>query len=540
MGSFSSPCSSVSPAKSSNAGDSYIGSFISLISKSEIRYEGILYHLSVQDSIIGLKNVKSYGTEGRKKDGPQISSSDKVYEFILFRGSDIKDLQVKTAPPAQTEEPIPDDPAIIQSHYAGVPLSFSASVGGKTLAESALVQDMPALTSRGYPTALTSLQSVNHVGSKNLSQAAEDSDQSFSMSMYWQGYNGTSINRSNTSQHSIPFQPPSMVSSSLSAQNQMPAAALTDSPIMGLTNASEFATPVPSVASNNSTFSPVQYSLSHDMPSFSSVKTSLPSLTSYTNINRQTVSSVPYSSEDTGLTNVQNVNKAVSDPKTVYTAQSMPYPISSYEASTSSPLLTRAPSLLSPDQLAQSRSHVLSSMVYPDQKNTDPLTPLSSTSLSFVPSPASQEPLLPLPSTVQKFTEEFDFEAMNEKFKKDEVWGYLGKANQGDSTVGTEDNQGFEDREVPCLVPHLDAKPAYKKDEFFDTISCNTLSQGRNGQNRFSNRMTLDNETFGWRNQRSNPGYGGWGAGRGYYYHGRHNGGRGYGYGGRGNGNLPF
>ncbi|KAJ9134901.1 hypothetical protein P3X46_032144 [Hevea brasiliensis] len=540
MGSLSSPSSSVSPAKSSNVGDSYIGSFISLISKSEIRYEGILYHLSVQDSIIGLKNVKSYGTEGRKKDGPQISSSDKVYEFILFRGSDIKDLQVKTAPPAQTEEPIPDDPAIIQSHYAGVPLSSSASVGGKTLAESALVQDMPALTSTGYPTALTSLQSVNHVGSKNLSQAAEDSGQSFSMSMNWQGYNGTSINRSNTSQHSIPFQPPSMVSSSLSAQNQMPAAALTDSPIMGLTNASEFATPVPSVASNNSTFSPVQYSLSHDMPSFSSVKTSLPSLTSYTNINRQTVSSVPYSSEDTGLTNVQNVSKAVSDPKTVYTAQSMPYPISSYEASTSSPLLTPAPCLLSPDQLAQSRSHVLSSIVYPDQKNTDPLTPLSSTSLSFVPSPASQEPLLPLPSTVQKFTEEFDFEAMNEKFKKDEVWGYLGKANRGDNTVGTEDNQGFEDKEVPRLVPHFDAKPAYKKDEFFDTISCNTLSQGRNGQNRFSNRMTLDNETFGWRNQRPNPGYGGWGAGRGYYYHGRHNGGRGYGYGGRGNGNLPF
>ncbi|KAJ6395040.1 hypothetical protein OIU77_024114 [Salix suchowensis] len=531
-------------SSSSKAGESYIGSLISITSKYEIRYEGFLYHINSQDSTIGLKDVRSYGTEGRKKDGPQIPPSDKVYECILFRGSDIKlffkefeplisiinshsILQVRSPPPAQTEEQIYNDPAIIQNHSA---LSSSTAVGVQA-------QHTPALTTKAHSGALPSFQPANHVVLKNLSLATQNAGPSLSMPMHSQGYHGI------TSQQS-------MVSSPLIVQNPMQVFGSQESPVMGLKSPSECITPESTVAANplNPNFSSslplVQYAISPDTSSFFSLKTPTRSHATSLPIHRLTMSSIPVSSQDINTTKTL----AVADPMAMHPAQSMPYLMPSYVGSTSSSVLTPPPSLLSPHHFLQSRPPVLShpQKLYPDQKDVAVLTPLSSTSPPLLSTPASQPPLLPLPGSVQQhkyltsqLTEEFDFEAMNEKFKKDEVWGYLGKANQREKIEGMEDNttdQSMVDKEALAVVPNLDPKPAYKKDEFFDSISSNIRTQRWNGQNCFSERMKLDSETFGNLHLRPNLGHRGLGSGRGDTYHTSRGRGRGYGYRGRGRG----
>ncbi|GBG31939.1 Protein LSM14-like A [Hondaea fermentalgiana] len=92
----------------------YIGARISLVSKSEVRYEGVLYNINTQDSTVALQNVQAFGTEGRRKDGPQIPPNTELFEYVIFKGADIKDLEVREAAPT----PAFEDPAIVQSKTA--------------------------------------------------------------------------------------------------------------------------------------------------------------------------------------------------------------------------------------------------------------------------------------------------------------------------------------------------------------------------------------------------------------------------------------
>ena len=90
--------------------DHAVGSRISLISKSEIRYEGYLNFINAKENTVGLKNVRMHGTEGRKGGNNEIPANNGLYEYIVFRGADIKDLTVY-------EDQLPD-PAIISAQPA--------------------------------------------------------------------------------------------------------------------------------------------------------------------------------------------------------------------------------------------------------------------------------------------------------------------------------------------------------------------------------------------------------------------------------------
>ncbi|KAL4569301.1 hypothetical protein LXL04_024937 [Taraxacum kok-saghyz] len=501
---------------STSSADSYIGSLISLTSKSEIRYEGILCNINTDESSIGLSNVRSFGTEGRKKDGPQFMPSDKVYEYILFRGSDIKDLQVKSSQPVQPSQPINSDPAIIQSHYPRPP-TVSTTAGPTT---HNLGQ--PGST---YPGGLPLYQPGGNMGSWAPSPPPPLPNTNTSVpSMYWPGYYPPPPPQLHQ-QQSLPRPPPP----------------------------SQAGLPMPPPSLQYPTFNPP-------------LTTSEPP-----NANFPDYPS-PFTTSTMPLPSLMQNSKLPNPSAPPLPPESQPPP---------QPQLP-TPSLVTPGQLLQSVAAVGGSaqtppavhkevevvQVVPTSSPPPPPPPVT------VPAPVAAEaqpPILPLPPQsqmaakpngggnyqnrhsynyrgrergrgsggsrpVMKFTEEFDFSAMNEKFNKDEVWGSLGKSSNKDKDGNATDEDDQVEEETHPNLPKVDVKPVYSKDDFFDSLSSNSLDRQSNyGRTRFSEQMKLDTETFGEFSRYRGGGRGGRGpyrGGGGYYGRG---GGGGY-YGGRGRG----
>ncbi|XP_021305220.1 protein decapping 5 isoform X2 [Sorghum bicolor] len=573
-------------AAAAAAPESYIGSLISLMSKSEIRYEGVLYTINTEESSIGLRNVRSFGTEGRKKDGQQIPASDKIYEYILFRGSDIKDLQVKSSPPSQSAT-LHNDPAIIQSHYphpaslsTSLPSAASTTTANPTSHNAPSMIQMPPPFQGNLPPyqSGTSLQSWN---SSPMPSSANGTGLTMPP-MYWPGYYTPPTGFPHLQPppflrppHSLavpqalqlPIQYPGLGSlpTGFPSMPELPSFLQPgNSNSLSQTSGVPTSVSVPaslSTSETESSRSQLPNKWSSDSASVVSVSFAPPSVTPSVSTDEP---SMPVSQVLPSLVN----SKPVALPDSTVPSLSTDKPVIVLDASVPTYLSSSQPPSAndaSPVNVAEQVPLVeVTSESKPakqrEWKAKQPVvaTPGNKKALLPAPKPVLQKPV-GVSSYVQynnrgrgrgrghgrgngqshpitKFTEDFDFMAMNEKFNKDEVWGHLGKSigQLNDEPNGYGDV--LEDDEISPRKP--EAMAVYVKDDFFDSLSCNTIDNGgRNGRVKFSEQRKIDTETFG-DSARHRPtgirgraprGGGGGPRGRGYY-------GRGYGYMGRGRG----
>ncbi|KAF0888696.1 hypothetical protein E2562_016492, partial [Oryza meyeriana var. granulata] len=552
--------------------------------------------------------VRSFGTEGRKKDGQQIPASDKIYEYILFRGSDIKDLQVKSSPPAQPTT-LHNDPAIIQSHYPRPSSTSLPPPASTTTADPASQNNQSGIQ---MPPPLPPYQPGASLPSWNTSPMPSSANGAgLTMPpMYWPGFytppsgfphlqqppflrppHGLTVPQAlqqpiqypglNASLPPFPRMPeftslPQPGSGNNLSQNpgvstSMPVPALSSAPAiessanqlpnkLSSVSASLFSvglTPPsvnPSVSTIESTMSQSQgISSLVNNKSVSLPDSSVPSASSNKAMNVPVPTYIPSSQPPSA--NIAASTATVAEPVMLVTPGQLLPIISSTVLLTDAletpsamiPSPKAASSMVSSSQAASSivaSSQVTSSVVSPSRDQFTSSTVPSHQQLEqnnedrdtkkpewkakqHAVAPSNKEPLLPAPKPtlqkpigassyiqynnrgrgrgrsrgrgigqsrpITKFTEDFDFMAMNEKFNKDEVWGHLGKSKgQLNDDLNEYEDDVLEDDNSPGKP---EVKPVYVKDDFFDSLSCNTIDNGGgNGRIKFSEQRKIDTE----------------------------------------------
>lgn len=651
-----------SPQSTSASADSYIGSSISLISKSEIRYEGVLFHINPLESTIGLKSVRSFGTEGRKKDGPQILPSDRVYDYIYFRGSDIKDLQVLPSVSVQNPPAIPNDPAIIQSHY-----SHPATSANLAQANTASMTNISSVSQLGLPGSvfqgsMPQFQPMGNTGSWVPSPLLNVNSSEPRMPVYLQGLKGPG-GLSDLQQQPLLGQTPSALSPQLPLQQHMQSSMIDTSKPSGAINFPEAPPLLPPLYAStlNSTQKSIPISAlaskipfggyatvaSNEVPSQMAnyEPSTFPALPSFTFLNPLT------SAAHTDNTVAQVGSRTLSSISSTSPHHRLPLSSpSNVGTCNSNNVEVSTPSLVTPDQLLQSAA------INSPMKASPPHLQTAQKDIEVVQ--ASTPDLLQVELTKEaqisltldrklntapvdsdsnhkgvergrrnrgrgpslrghrglrsrvggrennmngamstshqnntshargrgrglygrnhhnyedhgwrkekyqmngdassrrygnmsrtrgrtnrvshfntKFTGDFDFEAMNEKFNKAEVWGELGKTMKPppeDHHVDTSDSDE-EEHEDANGKSKLETKPVYVKDDFFDSLSSDAICHESQKKVKFHQQRKIDVETFGY--FKTNRGRGGRGRGRGNLSRGGSNGRGGYERAGRG------
>lgn len=78
--------------------DKLVGSTIQLITNAQVRYEGILVEVNKAERVMKLKNIRSYGTEGRRGGQNEVEPSDQEIAVAVFKVDLIKNFDIIKKP----------------------------------------------------------------------------------------------------------------------------------------------------------------------------------------------------------------------------------------------------------------------------------------------------------------------------------------------------------------------------------------------------------------------------------------------------------
>ncbi|KAL0905703.1 hypothetical protein M5K25_024143 [Dendrobium thyrsiflorum] len=511
--------------------------------------------------------VRSFGTEGRKKDGLQVPPSKKVFDFLIFQGSDIEDVLVKCLP-LVIGAPVRDDPAIVESNYS--PSDPASTAGSRSISDQSSQAVQPAHPRSTFQDGLPLYQAGKNIESWGSTLPVANCSE-LGLPMNLQEFYEPTSGLSHLPQK--PFFPAPPV---LSIPHSLPQRAqfsnINSLFLSGTLSLHEAACPLPPLVSSTSTS--VSTSMQHPTknslfetttPSFPKfippleppvsytpnlISTSLPATETPTQAslfdikrlfsllpNISLVNSHPDSVFGINFPVVPENNTSIrSSPSNEspslpfrMISQSMPSSTSFFSSIQGDTLL---PSV-TPDQLQHPSDSMLPSSllvqaIHEDAKfkaqepQSEPLT-------YELPPPATsmKEPLLPMlppgrpneassyayyydssqsdgrgrgnafSEPVTSFSEDFDFNAMNEKFNKAEIWGRLGK---GEALIeyhdrGQSSNVNVIQEEEKSL--NLEIQPAYSKDDFFDNLFPYTYEpRTPSGRFRVPEQLNVNLEDF--------------------------------------------
>ena len=92
-----------------------LGSYLSVITKANSRYEGTLTEVDRVKKTMSLRDVRNMGTEGRRDGVNEIPRADGILGNVKFRVDLISSFEIIKKPAEESQEEENVDPAIVES-----------------------------------------------------------------------------------------------------------------------------------------------------------------------------------------------------------------------------------------------------------------------------------------------------------------------------------------------------------------------------------------------------------------------------------------